>query len=291
MTLPAPWRNRIVGAGEADPAELLPNPANWRRHPRRQRSALAAALDAVGWVGQVLVNRQTGRLVDGHLRLELALARNEPTIPVLYVELSESEERLVLATLDPLAAMAEAERDQLAALLAGLEPADVALRALLDDLAREAGLDLTRSGLVDPDDVPEPPSEPTVTAGDLFRLGEHRLLCGDSTRSADVARLMAGALADCLWTDPPYGVAYEGKTRRRLRLENDDPAASDEVIRGAFGVAPLAPSVPFYISSPAGPRSIAFVAAIRAHRLAPPPGAHLGQGHDRARPLRLPVRP
>ena len=78
-----------------------------------------------------------GHVVDGHLRIELALARREPTVPVTYVELSEDEERLVLATLHPLATMAEAERDQPAALLAGLEPEDEALRALLDDLGPE----------------------------------------------------------------------------------------------------------------------------------------------------------
>lgn len=83
------------------------------------------------------VNQTTGHVVDGHLRIELALARKEPTVPVTYVELSEDEERLVLASLDPLATMAEAEAAKLAELLEGLDPADAALRALLDDLARE----------------------------------------------------------------------------------------------------------------------------------------------------------
>src|SRR5439155_21051900 len=172
------------------------------------------------------------------------------------------EERLVLASLDPLTAMATAETEQLAALLAGLEPADDALRALLDDLAREYKLDGARGGLVDPDDVPALPAEPFVIRGDLYDLGDHRLLCGDSTDSADVARLTNGAQADCLWTDPPYGVAYEGKTDRHLRLRNDDPETSDDVIAGAFRPAPLAPSAPFYVSAPAGPRPAAFRAAI-----------------------------
>jgi len=222
------------------------------------------ALAEVGWVAEVLVNQTTGHLVDGHLRVELALARGEPTVPVTYVELSEDEERLVLASLDPLAAMATAEAEQLATLLAGLDPADDALRALLDDLSREYGLDAGRGGLVDPDDVPELPAESHVSRGDLYALGNHRLLCGDSTDAADVARLTGGALADCLWTDPPYGVAYEGKTERHLRIRNDDPETSDDVIAGAFRLAPLAPSSPFYVSAPAGPRSAAFRAAISA---------------------------
>ena len=73
------WRNRITGHADVAPASLLPHPANWRRHPVRQQRALAGALGEVGWVAQVMVNRVTGHLVDGHLRLELALARGEPT--------------------------------------------------------------------------------------------------------------------------------------------------------------------------------------------------------------------
>jgi hypothetical protein len=258
----AAWRNRIVGHADVAPAELVPNPRNWRAHPDDQQRAVSGALSEVGWVAEVLVNRTTGHLVDGHLRVELALARREPTVPVTYVELGEDEERLVLASLDPLAAMATAENEQLAALLAGLEPADDALRALFDDLAREYGFDAARAGLLDADVVPELPTEPYISRGDLYELGNHRLLCGDSTDPSDVARLTGGDVADCLWTDPPYGVAYEGKTQRHLRIRNDDPETSDDVIGGAFRLAPLTPSSPFYVSAPAGPRSAAFRAAI-----------------------------
>jgi hypothetical protein len=183
------WRNRIVDHADIAPAELVPNPQNWRAHPDDQQKAVSGALAEIGWVAEVLVNRTTGHLVDGHLRVELALDRGESTVPVTYVELSEDEERLVLASLDPLAAMATAEREQLAALLASLEPADDALRALFDDLAREHGFDAGQAGLLDPDVVPELPTEPYVSRGDLYELGDHRLLCGDSTDPSDVARL------------------------------------------------------------------------------------------------------
>ena len=82
------WRNRIVGHADVPPAELVPNPRNWRSHPAEQQRALAGALAEVGWVAEVLVNRTTGHVVDGHLRIELALARDEPTVPVTYVELT-----------------------------------------------------------------------------------------------------------------------------------------------------------------------------------------------------------
>jgi redox-sensitive bicupin YhaK (pirin superfamily) len=88
---PTTWRNRIAGAGEEAPDQLLANPANWRIHPKTQQDALAGALDAVGWVQQVLVNRRTGFVVDGHARVALALSRGEPSVPVLYVDLATHE--------------------------------------------------------------------------------------------------------------------------------------------------------------------------------------------------------
>ena len=127
----APLRNRITGSGEEAPDQLLPNPANWRTHPARQRDALRGSLDTVGWVQQVLVNRTTGHLVDGHARVEEAIGRGEPTIPVLYVELSPEEEALVLATLDPIGAMAEQSTERLEALLASVTVDDAGLLALL----------------------------------------------------------------------------------------------------------------------------------------------------------------
>jgi ParB-like chromosome segregation protein Spo0J len=140
MTTSTSWRNGIVGHADVAPFELVPNPRNWRTHPMEQQRALAAALGEVGWVAKVLVNRTTGNVVDGHLRIELALARKEPTVPVTYVELSEEKERLVLASLDQLAAMATAEKEALEALLAGLAPGDQALAALLAELGEQNGI-------------------------------------------------------------------------------------------------------------------------------------------------------
>jgi hypothetical protein len=220
----APWQNRIVGHGDVPPADLIPNPKNWRNHPDEQQRALSGALSEVGWVTEVMVNRTTGHVVDGHLRIELALARKEPSVPVTYVELSQDEEQLVLATLDPIGALADAEATALADLLAGLEPADAALRALLDDLAREHDIDALRGGFTDPDDVPEIPAEPYVQRGELYALGEHRLLCGDATNPDDVARLLEGAEPTLLATDPPYGVELDPTWRDRAGYDTLGPA-------------------------------------------------------------------
>lgn len=201
---PPPWKDRIVGTGSEAPDQLLANPRNWRIHPKAQQDALGSVLDRVGWVSSVLVNRTTGRLVDGHLRVELALSRGEPTVPVSYVELSEEEEALVLASLDPLAAMAGTDTDKLRALLDEVTIDSAELEAMLRSLAPEP-----RIGLTDPDDVPEPSADPYVKPGELWLLGEHRLLVGDATKPEDVERLLGGATPRLLVTDPPYGVQLD----------------------------------------------------------------------------------
>ncbi len=258
MSAAAPWRSRIVGSGSEDPGQLLANPRNWRRHPTEQRAALRGSLDTVGWVAQVIVNTTTGHLIDGHARVEEALTRGEPTVPVLYVELSEQEEALVLATLDPIAAMAVAEQSVLDELLASLSVDDAGLAALLADLAG----DLPKAGLTDPDEAPDLPQEPYVKTGELWILGDHRLLVGDATKAGDVARLMAGETAEAMWTDPPYGVGYVGKTKRALTIANDDEGGP-AVFAGAARIAPLAPCARFYVAVPAGPHQLDFLLAIR----------------------------
>ena len=133
------WKNRIVGHGEEDPTQLLANPRNWRIHPKAQQAALTGVLDEVGWVAEVIVNRTTGHVVDGHLRVGIALSRNETTIPVRYVELSEDEEALVLATIDPISAMASVDKEQLARLLHEVNTGAPAVTEMLAQLGANSG--------------------------------------------------------------------------------------------------------------------------------------------------------
>src|SRR5665811_2389874 len=146
----APWRSRIVGMEDVAPDQLLAHPLNWREHPGPQRDALRGSLSEVGWVQNVVVSKRTGHVVDGHARVEEALSKGEPTVPVLYVDLSPEEEALVLATLDPIGAMATRDDARLQELLSGIAVDDAALLALLVDLAPQG----PKAGLTDPDDVP-----------------------------------------------------------------------------------------------------------------------------------------
>lgn len=112
------WKNRIIEQSVEMPIEeLLPNPKNWRKHPKKQREALGDVLSEVGLVQGVVFNRRTGRLVDGHLRVQLAKDHGRESLPATVVDLSEEEEALVLATLDPIGAMAETDKAAFHALI------------------------------------------------------------------------------------------------------------------------------------------------------------------------------
>jgi ParB-like chromosome segregation protein Spo0J len=131
------WQNRIIGHGEESPDQLLANPSNWRIHPRAQQDALATVLDSVGLVQSVVVNRRSGFVVDGHLRVAMALRSEQASIPVTYVDLSDEEERLVLASLDSIGAMAVPDKEKLAELLEGIDREDATIDALVRAVAED----------------------------------------------------------------------------------------------------------------------------------------------------------
>lgn len=211
----AAWLNRISGYGEEAPDQLLAHPLNARRHPGAQRDALRGLLGEVGIVAPIIVNRRSGLVVDGHARIEEALSANQPTVPVAYVDLSDDEERLVLATFDQITTLATYDRDVYDALLKDIETSSPALQEMLAKSAEELGLyfgekpEPTEDPGADVDRAAELQAKWQVQRGDLWQIGRHRLLCGDSTNAADVARLMDGAKAALLATDPPYNVGID----------------------------------------------------------------------------------
>lgn len=201
------WKNRIISSGIKDPKDLQPNPKNWRKHPKDQALALEGVLEEVGWIQDVIVNQRTGRLIDGHLRVELAVKKKEKEIPVKYVDLSEEEEEKALLTLDPITAMAEADKDRLQALLQSVKSDDERIKNLMQEIGQEYKVS---AKIVKEDNYEPPPEiETDIKRGDIFMLGRHRVMCGDSTSKEDVARLMDGGKADMVFTDPPYGVGKD----------------------------------------------------------------------------------
>lgn len=190
-----------------DPRDLADNPANWRKHPSSQTKALKDVVAEVGFAGALLYNEATGRLIDGHARKALFKGKK---VPVLIGSWTEEQERKILATLDPLSAMAQPDQDKLLELLQSVEFSSKAVNDLLEALANGERLPLAPlAGLTEPDDVPDVAEEPYVKRGDIYQLGEHRLMCGDATSKGDHASLLDGAQIDLVLTDPPYGVGVE----------------------------------------------------------------------------------
>ena len=192
------------------PAELAENPLNWRRHPDTQLSALSDVITEVGWAGACLFNERTGRLIDGHARRKVAIEQGCEKVPVLVGDWSEADEAKILATLDPLAAMAEADAAALDALLRDVKTGSQAVADMLTGLAEGAGVipkDVTPGGGGDEFDATPEEAGPTRTAvGDLWVIGgKHRLIVGDNTDPENVRRLMDGKTVGLCFTSPPYG--------------------------------------------------------------------------------------
>ena len=213
-------RNRVRELRLVSAAELKANPKNWRKHPTQQREALRAILAEIGYADALLA-RETEEglvLIDGHLRADLT---PDETVPVLILDLDDREADKLLLTLDPLGAMADADAEKLADLLRGVEVDQESLKRMLDDLAIEHAIDLSPGAMTgDLDETPQPPDEATTRPGDLWILGEHRLLCGDSSKPEDVDRLLAGATIQLVNTDPPYNVKVEPRSNNAIAAGN-----------------------------------------------------------------------
>ena len=231
------WKSKIVGHGQEPASQLLANPFNHRRHPDKQRKAVAASIREIGFVKSVIVNRTTGHVIDGHERIMQALAQGDDTmVDVEYVELSEEKEKLALLILDKTSELATVDNASLEALVGDVQTAEQALADLITEMSQEAGLlDGPGAGELVEDEVPEPPVNPITKPGDLWILGEHRLLCGDSTKAEDVERLMAGAKADLCFTSPPYGQQRDYTDEGKAKV-----ADWDGLMRGVFGNLPMA---------------------------------------------------
>lgn len=258
---PAGVRNRILELRWVRAADLLEHPLNWRRHSAKQRRAMRALLKEIGYA-DVLLARQTadGSLVviDGHLRRSLDA---DQVVPVLVLDLDEEEAEKLLATHDPIAALAEADPAILGELLGRVKTSSAAVRDLLADLARRSHIPLV--GHSDPDDIPVVPAKPRTRPGGLWLMGEHRVLCGDAADPKSYERVLGGNQADILWTDPPYGVNYTGKTSRALTIRNDDASGLQSLLERSFMTIDqiLEPGAPIYVCHPAGSYLVTFAKA------------------------------
>lgn len=132
------WQNRIVGSGVERPEDLLASPRNWRIHPKHQQDAMKGVLEQIGWVQQIIVNQRTQFVVDGHLRVAIAISEEQAEVPVIYVDLSDEEEAMILATFDPISALAVTDLQGLRTLTEGLNFQSSALERTVTDLLADS---------------------------------------------------------------------------------------------------------------------------------------------------------
>ena len=210
--------------------KLIPNPRNDNQHTEKHAQLLAKVMSARGVRHPIIVSKNSGFIVAGHLRLLAAKLNNYESYPVDIQEFdNEAEEYAFLSSDNNVARYAEFDQ---AKFLTNLEELDYTLEELdFEDLGlldfKLPTLDIV--GETDDDAVPEVTHDPVTKRGDVWLLGDHRVMCGDSTMIDDVEKLMNGDKAAMVFTDPPYGISYQSNYRKEKfdELKNDDKILSD----------------------------------------------------------------
>lgn len=208
-------------------AELIPFARNSRTHSDEQIGQIAASIREFGWTNPILVDEENS-IIAGHGRLSAANRLGMAEVPVITLNgLTAAQKRALVIADNKLALNAGWDMELLSSEVEGLKDEDFDLSLLgfnEDELA--ALLAEKTEGLVDEDDIPEVPADPVSVLGDVWVMGKHRIVCGDSTCLSDVERLMQGDIADLVFTDPPYGVEYQSNMRTKSAkfdvLANDD---------------------------------------------------------------------
>jgi DNA modification methylase len=243
---------------------LIPYARNARTHSDAQVAQIAASIREWGWTTPILVD-EDGGIIAGHSRVMAARKLGITEIPVMVARgWSEAQKRAYILADNKLTLNAGWDEELLRVELSDLRGmgANLALIGFSDDELASLLVDATE-GLTDPDAIPEVPAVPVTALGDVWVLGRHRLVCGDSTDAATVAKALNGVRPHLMVTDPPYGVEYDpgwrnhaglSTTRRTGKVENDDRADWREawalfpgevayVWHGALHAAPVAESL------------------------------------------------
>ena len=221
---------------------LVPYERNARTHSPEQVAQIVASIQEFGFTNPLLVDGADGILA-GHGRLAAAKDMGLADVPVIVLDhLSAEQRRAYILADNKLALNAGWDEELLRLELGDLQLADFDLSLIgfsNDELAELLPdiEELPPEG-ADEDAAPEVPEEPVTKPGDVWLLGKHRVMCGDSTSLDEVEKLMAGVKADMVFTDPPYGVDYDGghaTEKRREKLQNDDDVNMyDLPVKNAF---------------------------------------------------------
>ena len=257
------------------------------KNPKKHASEdIGKSIGRFGYVEPCVLDERTNRLVAGHGRVQaLRVSRKkgeappqgieerdgEWFVPVLrgWASRSDTEASAYLVASNHLTTKGGWENSDLLEMLQELDK-QAALEGTgygsedLDALLKSVALEQEAAeGKTDPDEVPEVGDAGSVRLGDLYELGEHRLLCGDSTRESDVDLVLGGKQADLVWTDPPYGVSYESKAGK---VHNDGADQLAPLLKGAFASCfrAMKPGAFIYVAHPAGGHQLTFYDEIRS---------------------------
>ncbi|MCA1697443.1 MAG: ParB N-terminal domain-containing protein [Actinobacteria bacterium] len=250
------WVHQELAALAVAVADLRP----YGRNPRRgDVEAIKRSLVANGQYRPLVVNRRSAEVLAGNHTLRAAKELGWSEVAATFVDVDEDQAKriaLVDNRTNDLAGYDDAALAELLGALPDLEGTgfdDASLSRLLDEVQP---IELPGAD----EDVPSRPAKPRTRPGDLYRLGAHRLLCGDATSASDYRRLLGAERPQLLWTDPPYGVSYEGKTAQRLRIAGDRAEGLKQLLGAAFACcdAVLAEGAALYVAHPAGPGSLVF---------------------------------
>ena len=211
---------------------LIPYINNSRKHSDEQVAQIAASIKEFGWTNPILVDGTNG-IIAGHGRLLAARKLGMDKVPTIeFAHLSDTQKKALIIADNKLALNADWDTELLQIELNELISDDFALGILgfdKDELDALLNVIEPNAGLTDEDAVPNVPEEPKTKLGDIYILGNHRLMCGDSCSVTDMEKLVNDRQVDMWLTDPPYNVAYEGKTKDALTIKND--SMNDEGFR------------------------------------------------------------
>jgi hypothetical protein len=200
---------------------LIPYARNARTHTNEQVAQIAASIREWGWTNPVLLG-EDGTIIAGHGRVLAARRLRIREVPVMVAAgWSEAQKRAYALADNKLALNAGWDEAMLALEFADITELgfDLGLIGFSDE--EIAALNANPAGLTDPDEVPETPINPVSTPGDVWRMGRHRLLCGDSTAADEVAKVLGGVQPHLMVTDPPYGVDYDPAWRAQAGIKQN----------------------------------------------------------------------
>jgi DNA modification methylase len=232
---------------------LIPYARNSRTHSDAQVAQIASSIKEFGFTNPVLIDGGGG-IIAGHGRVLAARKLGMSEVPCIRLDhLTDAQKRAYVIADNRLALNSGWDTEMLKVEFADLQELgfDLELTGFDLDEIKELLAPVGTEGLTDPDDAPPLPEHPRTVPGDIWLMGKHRLLCGDSTSMDDLAKLTDGQLVDMWLTDPPYNVAYEGKTKDALKIKNDEMGDDQfrQFLRDAYTAADtvMKPGAVFYI--------------------------------------------